>query len=82
MVESVPLPFVLAIGGDEIAAMAIGGSIVIAVVSIVSSAISRIVRTRAFEASRREIAAYVAEGTIKADEAQALLEAGKNKTAC
>lgn len=34
-------------------------------------------QTREFEESRREIAAYVAEGTIKPDEAARLLEPGR-----
>jgi hypothetical protein len=47
----------------------------IAIVAIVVNGISSIIRTRAIEASRREIAAYVAEGTIKPEDAAKLLSA-------
>ncbi|MCC6427386.1 MAG: hypothetical protein IT435_11265 [Phycisphaerales bacterium] len=83
MLENLQTPCMMAFGGDEaIAVIAIGGGLTVAVVAIVTSAISRVVRTKAFEASRREIAAYVAEGTIKPDEAARLLEAGKKPGDC
>ncbi|MHC4910391.1 MAG: hypothetical protein ACYTF9_11790 [Planctomycetota bacterium] len=49
------------------------------VIAIVSSAIVAIVRGRAYEATRREIAAYVAEGSISPQDAVALLNSGKPK---
>lgn len=69
---------VLAVNGEEIAAMAIIGSLGIACVSIIGGIVSRVVRARAFEASRREISAYVAEGSISADDAAKLLSVGKS----
>lgn len=63
----------LAINGEEIAAMVLIGMLGIALVSVVGSYIHKITRARAFESSRREIAAYVAEGSISADDAQKLL---------
>jgi hypothetical protein len=56
----------------------VGG--IIAVVAIVfgtiTSAWAKISEARAREESRREIAAYVAEGSIEADKAIAMLNAG------
>lgn len=56
--------------------LAIGGGLMVAVVSIVAGTIKSITRTRASEESRREIAAYVAEGSITPDDAQRIIEAG------
>ncbi|MBX3381958.1 MAG: hypothetical protein KF864_00455 [Phycisphaeraceae bacterium] len=60
-----------------IVAMAIGGSI--AIIAIIAGAIGSIVRARAIEASRREIAAYVAEGSIKPEDAAKLISATPSK---
>ena len=49
---------------------------VIAVVAIITDAIRKVAQTKAREESRREIAAYVAEGTISPDDAAKLLAAG------
>jgi hypothetical protein len=45
-------------------------------VGIIAKAISGTAKTRSREAARREIAAYVAEGSIDPDKAVALLNAG------
>ncbi len=72
------LPFTLA-AGDEIifaipiVAMAIGGCI--AITAIIASASRASTDRKQFEESRREIAAYVAEGTIKPEDAERLLTA-------
>lgn len=50
---------------------------VIAVVAIAFTMLRTILVSRAREQSRRELAAYVAEGTLDPDKAAALLEAGK-----
>ncbi len=52
----------------------IGGAIPI--VAIVFGSITKIIVSRAKERTRREIAAYVAEGTIDPDKAVAMLNAG------
>jgi hypothetical protein len=59
--------------------VAICGGLLVCVISIIANGISRAVQTRHREESRREIAAYVAEGTLSPDDAFRLLEAGKNK---
>lgn len=72
------LPLTLA-AGDEvifiipIVAMAIGGCI--AITSIIASAARVSTQRKLFEESRREIAAYVAEGSIKPEDAERLLKA-------
>lgn len=74
-------PLLLAqISSDEeviIPVVAIVGGLLVAVVAIVVGGIRGVIRTRSRERSRREIAAYVAEGTITPADAKALLEAGE-----
>lgn len=71
-------PFLIATDISQafpIAAMAIGGGI--AIVSIIAGSVRSMVHSRNVEESRREIAAYVAEGSMTADDAYKLLNAGK-----
>lgn len=51
----------------------VGGTI--AVVAILASTLSSIVKTRAREMSRREIAAYIAEGSMTAEQGERLMKA-------
>ncbi len=77
MVEAHAIPLMLAeIRGEAIGMITILGGMGIAVIAIVGGYISRTVRARAFEASRREISAYVAEGSISAEDAAKLLAVG------
>ncbi len=55
----------------------IGGTI--AIVAIVFSAIKRIVTTGSRERSRREIAAYIAEGSMTPEQGERLMKAGDDK---
>jgi hypothetical protein len=55
-----------------------GGGIVVALTAIITSAITKVSQTRHREESRREIAAYVAEGTISPDDAAKLLASGNS----
>lgn len=57
--------------------IAIVGGLSIAAISIVCSAVRGIFVSRAREQTKRELAAYVAEGTIEADKALAMINAGK-----
>jgi hypothetical protein len=62
--------------GMIIGALAVGGSMLIAIVGIIAGTVRKMTQTKAREESRREIAAYVAEGTISPDDAAKLLNAG------
>lgn len=55
---------------------------VVAIVAIVAGAVRRIVVSRSQERTRREIAAYVAEGTMDPDKAVEILKAGKSSGIC
>lgn len=64
------------IGDDEIKFLIFGGGIMIAVIAILSGAVRRTIVGRQRELTRRELAAYVAEGSMSADDAERLLTAG------
>jgi hypothetical protein len=53
-----------------------GGGILVALTAIITQAITKVSQTRHREESRREIAAYVAEGTISPEDAAKLLASG------
>ena len=67
-------------GSDNfIALLAITFGCSVGVVGIVAGTIGGIMRTRAKETTKRELAAYVAEGTLDPDKAVAMLNAGMKK---
>ncbi len=57
--------------------IALGGAFLCAIVGIIMGTVHSTVEARAQEESRREIAAYVAEGSISPEDAATLLSAGK-----
>lgn len=58
-----------------IAFMAIGGGFCVAIVAIVFTCVKGMLVERSREQTKREMAAYVAEGTVDADKAVAILKA-------
>lgn len=64
--------------GDVIPILAVGGGLAFSLIWVITDYIYKLARTRAREQSRREIAAYVAEGTISPDDGVRLMEAGKS----
>lgn len=59
--------------------VAITGGLTIAAIAIIGGMISGTMKNRQREQTRREIAAYVAEGSITSDEGERLMEAGVSK---
>lgn len=59
-----------------IAFVAIAGGILVAIVAIVFTCVKEMIVQRSREHTKREMAAYVAEGTVDADKAVAILRAG------
>lgn len=53
--------------------IAVGGAV--AIVAIVAGSLNSMIKTRAREMSRREIAAYIAEGTMTAEQGERLMKA-------
>lgn len=75
IVEGVPLN--LGLGDEELIAMlAISGGLFIAIMTIVLGTVKSVLRSRDRERTRREVAAYVAEGSISPQDAKEILEAG------
>ncbi len=52
-----------------------GGGILVAIVAIVAGSVRSVSRTRAREHTRREVAAYVAEGSMTPADAERILKA-------
>lgn len=67
---------------EAIAIVAVGGAFLMVMVGIAMGTVKSIARTRAREQTRREIAAYVAEGSMSAEDAARLLEAGDAEITC
>ena len=63
---------------DDVLVFIVGGAI--AIVAIVLSAIGGMVKSIARERSRREIAAYIAEGSMTPEQGERLMKAGEKKT--
>lgn len=61
--------------GILIPVIAIGGSFVVAIFGIVFSTIKGVMETRDREATKRELAAYVAEGSMTPEDAENLVKA-------
>ncbi len=64
------------IDGDMVPIVAIVGGLSVAIVAIIGKAISGMQRTKQREESRREIAAYIAEGSMTPEDGKAILQAG------
>lgn len=65
--------------GEIVAILAVGGGLAVGIVSIIAGTVRSVVNRKHTEESRREIAAYVAEGSMSADDAAKLLAAGGTK---
>jgi hypothetical protein len=57
--------------------LAISGGMLIAIIAIITSTIRGVAVTRAREQTKRELAAYVAEGSLDPDKAVAMINAGR-----
>ena len=71
--------------GLAIPIIAVTGSLLLGMVSIIGKTIRGSVEAKHREESRREIAAYVAEGTMSPDDAYKILSAGtdpKGRSRC
>lgn len=58
----------------------VGG--VVAVIAIVFDTMQKVLTTRQREQTRREVAAYVAEGSMTPDDAERILRAGRKRDKC
>lgn len=70
-------PVVSKLLDGDVLFLLVGG--VVAVVAIIFTTVSRMVRATAREKSRREIAAYIAEGSMTPEQGERLMAAGTRK---
>lgn len=72
-------PWTLGFSSEELALfiplLAIGGGLGVAVISVVVGAIKKVSVTKHREETKRELAAYVAEGSMKPEDAEKILKA-------
>lgn len=73
------MSLMLADASEAVAVVAISGGLGVAIVGIIAGTIKANRREREREQSRREIAAYVAEGSISAADAERLIAAGRKR---
>ena len=67
------------ISDDFKGTVAIVGAFTVAILAILSAFIRGIVRTRSREQTKRELAAYVAEGSMKPEDAERIINAGGSR---
>lgn len=79
-------PSMLVLGSVEevVKIIAVGGGLLLAIVWVIFSSVRAMVIGKEREETRREVAAYVAEGSMTPDDAAKLIEAGKraDKKSC
>lgn len=68
------------IDGTEIAMVAVVGSLAFMLVAAITKAVTSVARTKAVEESRREIAAYVAEGSMTPEDAEKILRSSPRRS--
>ena len=75
---------VLAMDDDKVFALiVVGGAFTIALVGIIAGVAKSMLSARMRETTRREIAAYIAEGSMTQEEGERLLTAGpKDRSGC
>jgi TolB-like protein len=71
--------FAASLDKGNLQAIVIVGGLFIAVIAIVTSFIRGVLRTRAREQTKRELAAYVAEGTMRPEDAERIIRADQPK---
>ncbi len=62
--------------GEIIPIVAVGGGLFVAIVAIVGGLVKTMADTRQHEQTKREIAAYIAEGSMTPDEGERIIRAG------
>ena len=65
------------IPGELVALVAIAGGVLVALAGIITGGVTGAAKARAREQTRREVAAYVAEGSMTPEEAERILKAGR-----
>lgn len=72
----------LMLAEEAVAVIAVAGGLLVAIAAIIAGAIRQSIRAKEREQSRREIAAYIAEGSMSAAEGERLMSAGERPKDC
>ena len=73
------LASVIQTSDDLKSVLAIAGAFSVALVAIVGGITRRVLATRAKEATKRELAAYIAEGSMRPEDAERILRSDMKK---
>jgi hypothetical protein len=65
----------LTLANDDMAMVVVGGSLVLGLVGILTTFFRKVHQTKAVEQTKREIAAYVAEGSMSPEDGERLIRA-------
>jgi hypothetical protein len=60
----------------------VGGGIAVAITAILSGCLKSVVKSVSRERTRREIAAYIAEGSMTPEQGEKLMGAGERRNGC
>ncbi|MEL7472687.1 MAG: hypothetical protein AAGK04_05155 [Planctomycetota bacterium] len=82
LAHAILTPTLAGVEGEEIGMVAVTGGIIFLMLRTIFGQFTKMHRTRTTEETRREVAAYVAEGSITTDEAERILNAGKPRSSC
>lgn len=75
-------PLLLATSGEEIAMIAITGGVALAALSIIFGVIRTTAINKQREQTKREIAAYIAEGSMTPEQGERIINAGRQDVKC
>lgn len=75
-----PMTMLASFNGEDIATIAVVGGISIAIIGMVLGTVRRTVQTKEREQTRREIAAYIAEGSMTPEQGERILTAKEGKS--
>jgi hypothetical protein len=64
---------------DVQATIAVTGAFAVPVIAIIAGVLGSITKTRAREATKRELAAYIAEGSMRPEDAERILRSDMKK---
>lgn len=75
------IPFFLA-SGEEIATIAVVGGITLAALSIIMGVVRSTALTKQREQTKREVAAYIAEGSMTPEQGERIINCGGKAEKC
>jgi Cu/Ag efflux pump CusA len=75
-------PLLLATSGEEIAMISITGGVALVALNIIFGVIRTTAINKQREQTKREIAAYIAEGSMTPEQGERIINAGRQEVKC